>query len=219
MSNKVSDFVKGWSGRQEPTIGERIRNAFKSQEPLRYRLAMAHYKLRAMLNKLDIYIGRLQERDRILFERVVEAHMSKDTARASMYANEVAEIRKISKQLIATQIALEQVELRLETFTELGDVFSNLIPVIGVVKELRNAMRGVMPEMGLELAELEESLQSIVVEAGEFTGGGLEYVGTSPEARKILDEAAVLANQRMKEKFPELPTYATTVSQSQTSPK
>ena len=80
-------------------------------------------------------------------------------------------------------------------------------------------MRGVMPEMGLELAELEESLQSIVVEAGEFTGGGLEYVGTSPEARKILDEAAVLANQRMKEKFPELPTYATTVSQSQTSPK
>jgi len=180
---------------------------------------MAHYKLRAMLNKLDIYIGRLQERDRILFERVVEAHMSKDTARASMYANEVAEIRKISKQLISYAAALEQVELRLETFTELGDVFSNLIPVIGVVKELRNAMRGVMPEMGLELAELEESLQSIVVEAGEFTGGGLEYVGTSPEARKILDEAAVLANQRMKEKFPELPTYATTVSQSQTSPK
>jgi len=81
---------------------------------------MAHYKLRTTLSRLDVYIGRLQERDRRLFERVVEGYMSKDTARAAMYANEVAEIRKVVRQLIATQIALEQVELRLETSRRSG---------------------------------------------------------------------------------------------------
>lgn len=212
MAN-MGDFVKGWNGKDEPTIGEKFKSAFKSQEPLKYRLAMADYKLRSMLNKLDVYIGRMQERDRVLFERVVEAHMSKDQPRASMYANEVAEIRKISRQLIATQIALEQVQLRLETFTTIGEVFSNLVPVLGVVKELKSAIKGIMPEIGLELSELEDSLQSLVVEAGEFTGGGLEYVGTSPDARKILTEASAIAEQRMKEKFPDLPSYATSVTQ------
>jgi len=77
-----------------------------------------------------------------------------------------------------------------------------------VVKELKSAMKGVMPEIGLELAELEETLQGVVIEAGEFTGASVEYAVTSPEARKILDEAAALAQQRMKEKFPDLPTFA-----------
>ncbi|BCU68455.1 hypothetical protein HS7_18920 [Sulfolobales archaeon HS-7] len=213
MAN-MNDFVKGWNGKEEPTIGERIKGAFKSHEPLRYRLAMADYKLRSMLNRLEVYVAKMQERDKVLFERVVEAYMSKDQPRANMYANEVAEIRKIVRQLIATQIALEQVQLRLETFTTIGDVFTNLVPVIGVVKELRSMMRGIMPEIGLELEELEESIQGAVLEAGEFTGGALEYVGASPEAKKILNEASIVAEQRMKEKFPDLPSYATTTQQS-----
>jgi division protein CdvB (Snf7/Vps24/ESCRT-III family) len=209
MADKLSGFVKNWNGGEpQQTIADKIKGALKGNQPLRYKLAMAHYKLRTTLSRLDVYIGRLQERDRRLFERVVEGYMSKDTARAAMYANEVAEIRKVVRQLIATQIALEQVELRLETFQEIGDVFTNLIPVIGVVKELKSAMKGVMPEIGLELAELEETLQGVVIEAGEFTGASVEYAVTSPEARKILDEAAALAQQRMKEKFPDLPTFA-----------
>jgi Conserved protein implicated in secretion len=162
-----------------------------------------------MVSRLDVYISRLQERDRTLFEKVVESQMSKDTARAAMYANEIAEIRKISRQLITTQIALEQVQLRLETITELGDVFNSLIPVLGVIKELRNAMKGVMPEISLELAELEEGLQEVVIEAGDFTGAPANYGASSPEARKILEEASVVAEQRMKEKFPELPSFVT----------
>ncbi|QPG51068.1 hypothetical protein HFC64_15690 [Saccharolobus solfataricus] len=208
-SSKVEDFVKNWGGKQEPSIGERIKNAFKPQQPLRYRLVMANYRLRTMVSRLDVYISRLQERDRTLFEKVVESQMSKDTARAAMYANEIAEIRKISRQLITTQIALEQVQLRLETITELGDVFNSLIPVLGVIKELRNAMKGLMPEISLELAELEEGLQEVVIEAGDFTGAPANYGASSPEARKILEEASVVAEQRMKEKFPELPSFVT----------
>ncbi|MEM0174438.1 MAG: cell division protein CdvB1/B2 [Sulfolobaceae archaeon] len=210
MGNKVEEFIRNWNGKQEPSITERIKSVFTSQKPLRYRLITAHYKLKTTINRLESYISRLQERDRTLFERVVEAHMNKDTMRAAMYANEIAEIRKITKQLLVTQIALEQVELRLETVTELGDVFTSLIPVIGVIRELKAAIRGVMPELSFELAELEEGLQEVVLEAGEFTGSRIDFSATSPEARKILEEAAVIAEQRMKERFPELPSMVTT---------
>jgi division protein CdvB (Snf7/Vps24/ESCRT-III family) len=216
MANKVEEFIKNWSGKQEPSITEKIKSVFTSQKPLRYRLVMAHYKLKTTISRLEVYISKLQERDKTLFERVVEAHMNKDTMRASMYANEIAEIRKITKQLLVTQIALEQVDLRLETITELGDVFTSLVPVIGVIKELRAAMRGVMPELSLELAELEEGLQEVVIEAGEFTGSRIDFSATTPEARKILEEAAIIAEQRMKEKFPELPSLVSTKQNVQT---
>ncbi|MCY0860029.1 MAG: Snf7 family protein, partial [Sulfolobaceae archaeon] len=148
--------------------------------------------------------------------RVVEAQMSKDSARAAMYANEIAEIRKITKQLIATQIALEQVSLRLETIGELGDVFANLGPVVGVINELKGVLKGVMPELSIELSDVGDSLQEVLMEAGEFTGSPYVGVPSSPEARKILEEASAIAEQKMKEAFPELPTTVGKLSTSQT---
>ena len=214
----VEDFIKRWNGgNQEPSIAEKVKSLFKPQQPLRYRLIMAHYKLKTTISRLEVYISRLQERDRALFEKVVEAQINKDNARASMYANEIAEIRKITKQLLTTQIALEQVELRLETVSELGDVFTSLIPVLGVIRELRQAIKGVMPELSVELGELEDGLQEVVIEAGEFTGSSVDYTVTSPEARKILEEASAIAEQRMKEKFPSLPTFVTSTSLQKTN--
>ncbi|MCY0873549.1 MAG: hypothetical protein OWQ47_01260, partial [Acidianus infernus] len=70
---KMEEFVKGWNGKQEPSLADKIKGAFKSKEPLRYKLIMAQYKLRTTLSRLDVYISKMQERDRTLFERVVEA--------------------------------------------------------------------------------------------------------------------------------------------------
>ncbi|MCG3108854.1 Cell division protein B2 [Metallosphaera sp. J1] len=215
MTSKVEDFVRNWNGRQEAGIGERVKNAFKPKQPLKYKLVTSNYKLRTTINRLEVYISKMQERDRVLFERVISAQMAKDNARASMYANEIAEIRKMTKQIIGVQIALEQVQLRLETVTEVADVFNNLIPVIGVVRELKNAIKGVMPEISMELADVEEGLQEVVIEAGDFTGTSIEQAATSPEARKILQEASMIAEQRMKENFPDLPALVTTTQKAE----
>ncbi|AWR97449.1 hypothetical protein DFR86_07735 [Acidianus sulfidivorans JP7] len=208
------DFQKYWDNNSsDKSIFSGIKGAFKSKEPLRYRIVQAHYQISAMISRLDAYISRLQERDRTLFERVVEAQMSKDTARAAMYANEVAEIRKISRQLLTTQIALEQVELRLETVSELGDVFVNLVPVVGVINELKSTLKGVMPELSIEMGEIGEGLQEVVVEAGDFTGAYSYSAAPTGEARKILEEASAVAEQKMKEKFPDLPLSSATINQ------
>ncbi|MDT7861901.1 MAG: cell division protein CdvB1/B2 [Saccharolobus sp.] len=204
------DFQKIWGNNDEKI---KVKG---SKEPLKYKLINAHYKIGSMISRLDAYISKMQERDKILFERVVEAQMAKDTQRAAMYANEVAEIRKISKQLLMTQIALEQVQLRLETVTELGDIFVNLIPVLGVVNELRSTLKGILPEVSIELADLGESLQEIVTESGEFTGLGTYAGAASPEAKKILEEASIVAEQRMKEKFPALPVNSPLSSKTNT---
>ncbi len=199
----LKDFEKRWGG--GPTIGEKIKEIFARKEPIKQRLVVANYKIRTMVNRLEVFIERLRERDRMLFERVVDALTQGDEARAVMYANEIAEIRKLVKQLTITQVALEQVALRIETVLTMGDVMAGLTPVVGVIKELKNMLRGIMPEISLELTEVEEGLRDVVLTTGEALGIGAGDIYASPEARKILEEARIVAEQRMKEKFPELP--------------
>jgi division protein CdvB (Snf7/Vps24/ESCRT-III family) len=203
---RVDEFVKNWSPRERKSITERIKNVVSPPPPLRYKLAMALYKLKVENNKLDYIIAKMKERDAALFEKVVQAHMEKDVAKASMYAQEVAELRKLTKALMTAKLALERVALRLETIMTMGDVVVNLAPVVSVVKDLKKYLIGIVPEIGLELAEIGDLLESVVVEAGELGEWTTLPNVYSEEAKKILEEAAIIAEQRMKTEFPELPS-------------
>ena len=210
---KISGLEKEWSG-SDKTLASVFKKALGPKEPIRRRIIMADYKIRGMVSRLDVFIERLRGRDKALFERVVNALTAKDKIRATMYANEIAEIRKIVRQLTVTQVALEQISLRLETITQLGDIVSGLVPVIGVVKELRGVLKGILPEMSLELGEVEDVLRDLIIEAGEVVGVSISEGYASPEAKKILEEAQVIAEQRMKEKFPELPPIPTETTET-----
>jgi len=213
----LKDFEKRWAG--GPTVGEKIREVLSKKEPIKHRLVVANYKIRAMVSRLEVFIERLRERDRMLFERVVDALTQGDETRAIMYANEIAEIRKLVKQLTVTQVALEQVALRIETVLTMGDVMSGLAPVVGVIKELRTMLKGIMPEISLELSDVEEGLRDVVLTTGEALGMPVGAdIFASPEARKILEEARIVAEQRMKEKFPELPMLGAVKKEKATAP-
>jgi len=213
MSN-FKDFEKAWKGKDK-TVGQQIKSVFVRDKPLRYKLAMAHYKINSMNRRLEVYLERLKSRDKELFQRVVDALISKDTMRASIYANEVAEIRKVAKAVFMVQVALEQIGLRIETIREIGEVALYLGPIVGVVKEERSAVKTVLPEIGIELGEVQDMLQETVMEAGEMLGTGSTSVYAGPDARKIIEEAKVVAEQRMKEAFPSLPAIPATPSGQQ----
>ncbi len=191
----MPNIMKGW----EKKGGLLHRNA-----PLKERIGTAMYRLKAQESKLQGVSMRMQQHDKVLFEKCVAAQATKDAQRAAMYANEVAEVRKISKIILRAELALEQVHLRLETVEEFGDVVVAMIPVAGVVHTLKNQLAGVVPEVSYELGQIGDDLGKIVVDIGESTGQAWE-IGASDEAQKILDDATAVADQRMKERFPEIP--------------
>ncbi len=214
---ELKDFKREWSGKDK-TVGDVFKKMFGREKPIRYRLATAKYRISTMVRKLEVYGERLKARDQELFGRVVDALMAKDQLRATMYANEVAEIRKIAKAVFLTQVALEQVALRLESIQELGDIAVNLLPVVALVKDLRAAIKDVLPEIGIELGEVHDILNETMLEIGEITGiPGAGGIAASAEARRILEEAKIVAEQRMKEAFPALPT-SLPAGQAQTAP-
>ncbi|RLG98830.1 hypothetical protein DRO28_02035 [Candidatus Bathyarchaeota archaeon] len=210
-------FVKKWVNDNR----RGIRDVIRPQTPLKPKINLAIRRVEVQIQKLNEAANRLAERDRALFEKIVKAYTEHDLQRANVFANELAEIRKMEKFMMHSSLALERVILRLRTVSELGDIAVTLAPATSVLQSIRKGISGIMPTAERELGEVGDLLNEIIVEAGQTSGMTLNFESVSEDARKILAEAAAVAEQKMKEKFPELPaglTSATKVSTREGEP-
>jgi division protein CdvB (Snf7/Vps24/ESCRT-III family) len=199
-------FSKKWeTKREEQPLTRRIQDAVRPPGPLKPRLDGAVRRIELQVNKLDQAGEKFSVRDRTIFARIVDAYTKHDTARANVFANELAEIRKMEKLITNARLALEQIVLRLRTVSELGDVVSTLGPAVGVLRTVRSGLVSVFPEAESELGEIGNLLSGIMMEAGTETGMSLNFNAVNEDATKILTEASTVAEQRIKEKFPDLP--------------
>ncbi|MEM2169817.1 MAG: hypothetical protein QW186_08490, partial [Candidatus Bathyarchaeia archaeon] len=149
----------------------------------------------------------------------VDAYSKHDLKRANVYANELAEIRKMANFMMNAELALERVALRLRTVTEVGNVAAVLAPVGRILQSVRTSIAGVFPNAERELGEITTLLDEVMIEASQVTGVSPDFEVASEEAQKILNEAAVVAEQRMREKFPELPALKAPIEEDLTQPK
>jgi division protein CdvB (Snf7/Vps24/ESCRT-III family) len=173
---------------------------------LKERIAQALFRLGSQKEKLEHMSARLQQRDKEMFQRCIGAQLSKDQAHAALYANECAEIRKMAHLTLSSELALERVILRMQTVEEFGDIMAQIAPVIGVVRETRGRIAGVIPEVANELGEVNNMLSDMSMETGQVgEDQGFDMSASSSEARKVLEESSAIASQQMKERFPELP--------------
>lgn len=176
-----------------------------SRIPLKERIAHAIYRLDTQMTKLQQTSVKLQQRDKEMLERCIGAKLSKDDAHAVIYANECVEIRKIAKIVMSSELALERVMLRLQTVEEIGDLLLQMSPVLGVVKETKGKLAGIVPEVSRELEDINQMLSDTLLETGEATSKDIAVDAASDEARRVLEEASSIAEEKMGERFPELP--------------
>lgn len=200
-----SKFTKKW---EEGEL-RGLKAALKPSMPLRTRIEIAIRRIEAQIQYLDETLNRLSERDRYLFSKIVEAFSKHQIQRARILANELAELRKTANFMMNAELALERVALRLKTVTQLGNVVSTLTPATQVLQSVRTGIGGLLPNAERELGQIGSMLNDLIVEAGEVTGVAPNFEVSSGDAQKILEEAALIAEQRMKEKFPELPSLKT----------
>jgi len=212
-------FAKKWEEkRDEQPFTERVKEAVRPPGPLKPRLDMAVRRIELQVQKLDQAGERFSQRDKSIFARIVDAYTKHDMARANVFANELAEIRKMEKMIMHARLALEQIVLRLRTVSELGDVVSTLGPAIGVLRNVKTGMAKVFPEADRELGQIGNLLGGIIVEAGQSTGTTINFETANEDAQKILTEASAVAEQRIKEKFPELPAGIPSVQLGEKAP-
>jgi len=197
----MSKFSKNW---EESRTG--VRAVIRPGVPLRQKIELATRRVEAQIQYLNGAVHLLTERDKALFSKVVDAYSKHEIQRSNVFANELAELRKMAGFMMNAELALERVALRLRTVTQLGNVAATLAPIGTVLQNVRSGVAGILPNAEQELGAIGTMLDEIMIEAGQSSGMTPDFEVASEDAMKILNEAAVVAEQRMKEKFPELPT-------------
>ena len=176
----------------------------KRKEDLAYRITEISIKLKDQQDKLDEAMRRLKERDRELFDKAVRSQMNGETARATIYAQEISDIRKMMKTMYTAYLAIEKVRLKLDTVQELQGVSLVLLPVAKILGDLKEHIRGLAPEVAIALDSITSSVNSIAVETGAAVPDRTLTPALDEQARKILDEAQRTAEAKVKEMLPDL---------------
>ncbi|MEM2921901.1 MAG: Snf7 family protein [Candidatus Bathyarchaeia archaeon] len=198
-------FASEWYRERKTPLRQAISDTMHPV-PLRERINQTRYRLTVVSRRLEDSKARIDQKQKELFQKCVHAQELKDQTTAIMYANECSQVRKMAATILSAKYAIEQVILRLETVTDFGDVASVIMPAARIVNTLKGRLAGVVPEVSMQLASIGTTLDSIVLEAGEATGTTFSSLVQGEEAEKILAEATAIADQKLREGFPPLPT-------------
>jgi division protein CdvB (Snf7/Vps24/ESCRT-III family) len=201
-------FASNWERKDQgssPGLFGRLRGSTQSATPLKAQIEQANRQVRLLISQLDNTVNRIKQRDATIFRSVVAALAKHDTQHAAIYANELSEVRKMGKLVTQAQLAMEQISLRLGTITDMGEIASTLAPAVSVIRNMKEDLRFALPEADKEFGEISGLLSSLLVDAGTTGGISLNFDAANEDAQRVLDEAGAVAEQRMKESFPEIP--------------
>lgn len=213
----MTSFSSNWIKDNKPTMSERIKQNIGPQQPLKPRIELAKNKIQAQNQKLETILEKLRGKEKSLFNQVVSALQRHDTQQGKMLSNEIAQVRKTTKMISQLKMALEQIQLRLESTIDLGDVMVAIGPAMGALTRVRSGLSGVMPEVDRELGEINGVFSDIMMSAGSMGNTSFAFDASGEEVDKILAEAGAVAEQRMTDSFPDVPIGSTSTRTGTTS--
>ena len=199
-------FGNNWTKPQGESVGHKLLEGIKPQTPLKPRIEEAQKKLQMQISKLDGIASKLQEKDHLVFKRIVQAMQNHDNHYAKVLSSELSQVRKMSKMACSAKLALEQIQLRLNTLTELGDVVVTLSPAMSVIKGIQGGLSSMMPEADQSFGQISNILGSIMADSGQIpTAEITESNMINEDAMEIIEEASAIVEEDMKVKLPDLP--------------
>ena len=185
-----------------------IKNLFRHSPEVGDAIYQAIYKLKVQRVRLEQVIIRLRERDRILFETCVTQIKNRNKERALIFANELAEVRKLLNTVSQTQIVIERVILRLETIKELNGLLIELKPALKVLQGVAQCLDKVMPDMAYEMDQVNESISDALAISKVTDTEPIAHEVKTPASEEIMKEVSEFLQQRAAEKLPEPPISA-----------
>src|SRR5574339_86205 len=178
----------------------------KPQAPLKPKIEEAQKKLQLQITKLEGISHKMQDKDQLIFKRIVYAMQNHDSQYAKVLSNELSQIRKMNKMVTSAKLAMEQIQIRLNTISELGDVVVTLSPCMSIIKGLGAGLGGLMPEANASMQDLSNILGDIMSGASVNGHENIAIETGSADTTTILEEAQSVLEGQIRSTIPDLPT-------------
>lgn len=177
-----------------------------SKRALRKSILEIVIKLREYKDMLEETVSRLRSRHDELFKSAITAYVRGDKAKATIYVNELAEIRKIITNIYTAVLALEKAILRIETIKELSSVNPTLTSVLAILNVLKGQISNVVPEVATGIETLSNEIRNLIVTtSGNVIPQDRVSDTMSAEAQKILQEVKEIAEAKLSKSLPQIP--------------
>ncbi len=213
LSDKWSDV-----GRSD-NLSQKILDKVRPDVPLKNKIDVAQKNLQLQIVKLDSIAEKIKQKNDYIFNKIVSAQKSNNHGHAKAYANELLEIRKMHNMVNGAKLALEQIQLRLNTVSELGDIVVTLSPCMSVIKGLGASLSGIMPEATSSMQNLSQVLGD-VLNGSSMSNADATITTYSPnsDTLAILEEAAAVIEGQTRASIPEPPSGVPTGTAQRSEP-
>jgi division protein CdvB (Snf7/Vps24/ESCRT-III family) len=201
----MTSFTNQWNKEVKKDPTERIRESLKSQKPLKPTMESAKNRLGIQTQKLDTLLEKLKSKDRVLFNQIVTHLQNHDSQQSKMLSNELSQVRRTIKTISQLKMSLEQVHMRLESTIDIGDALTALKPAVGTLSKVKTGLSGLMPNVDVELGEINDVFSDIMVNANSTSDIGIALNPSGGDVTNILAEASMVAEQRVTDNFPDVP--------------
>ncbi len=168
------------------------------EENVKPKIASTIKEIELHRRELENLRVKLEQRRKSLFDTTVRAMMSKDRSKAAVYANEWAELRKVGKVVYASELALTQVVLRLESIVDVGDVMSHMSMAFKVLRKVNKTVQGLVPSLDAASDEINNALTETMSEMGHVSPS-IELNIQTESGEELVEQARKLAEERADE--------------------
>ncbi len=195
-----------WSKEGGESISQRVMSRVKSEEPIKNKIDFAQKKIQFQISKIEVINEKLQKKHDVIFEKIVNAQRNNNSGYAHAYAGELTQVRKMKNMVGGAKLSMEQIKLRLDTVSELGDVVVTLSPCMSIIRGLAPSLKGIMPEANASMQDLSQILGDVMSGSSLAMGDGMSInADTNADTLAILEEAHSVIAGQTKSTIPEIP--------------
>jgi len=195
-----------WNKEGGESISQRVMSKVRSEEPIKNKIDFAQKKLQFQISKLEVINEKLQKKHDVIFEKIVNAQRNNNSGYAHAYAGELTQVRKMKNMVGGAKLSMEQIKLRLDTVSELGDVVVTLSPCMSIIRGLAPSLKGIMPEANASMQDLSQILGDVMSGSSLAMGDGMSInADTNADTLAILEEAHSVIAGQTKSTIPEIP--------------
>ena len=214
----MTNFSSSWVNERRLNTSEKIKENLRTQQPLKPRIEFAKNKIQTQNHKLNNILENLRGKEKTLFNQVVLNLQKHDAQQVKMMSNELAQIKRTTKMISQVKMSVEQIQLRLESTIDIGDVMTSIGPAVGALTRVRSGMSGVMSEVDTELVEVDRAFSDIIMNVGSIdNNASFTFDAGGEDVDRILVEASAVAEQKMNENFPDVPVESSLSNGSRSS--
>ena len=195
-----------WNKTDGESITQKVIGKVKPEEPIKNKINFAQKKLQFQISKLEVINEKLQKKHDVIFEKIVNAQRNNKPSYAQAYAGELTQVRKMKNMVSGAKLSMEQVKLRLDTVSELGDVVVTLSPCMAIIKGLSPSLSGIMPEANASMEDLSQILGDVMSGSSVDVADNMNVnTAASADTLAILEEAHSVIAGQTQSAIPDVP--------------